>query len=132
MKYFSLIILSILGFSFNAAGQYADKAEAVDKINSILKKSASPASLEMNDIGTVKLYDLEYTDVIYVFNINEVELIEYEVELRQHRIKFVCLNAKKCFHCEKNNGVGIFHYLEVNNKEEGLELVLALNYLKKL
>jgi hypothetical protein len=132
MKYFSLIILSILGFSFNAAGQYADKAEAVSVINTILKKSTNPASLEMNDIGTVKLYDLEYTDIIYVFNIHEVELIEYEAELRQHRIKFVCLNAKKCFYCEKNNGVGIFHYLEVNNEEEGLELVLALGYLKKL
>ncbi|MGB0862090.1 MAG: hypothetical protein ACPG19_07945 [Saprospiraceae bacterium] len=130
MKQLLLLSILVLGLSTVASAQYADVNAAVSAINAITSAAPAPCTFEVTANGLAKKLDSEYTDVVYDFNMNDVELVQYEAELRQHRIKFVCASGNKCFHCEKNAGAGVFHYIEINSKEEGETIVAAFMYIK--
>jgi hypothetical protein len=130
MKHLLLLSILVLGLSATASAQYSDVNSALSAINAITANAPAPCSFEVTANGVAKKLDSEYTDVVYDFNMNDVELVQYEAELRQHRIKFVCASGNKCFHCEKNAGAGVFHYIEVNSEEEGKTIVAAFMYIK--
>ena len=131
MKKLLLLSIITLGLSNLASAQYADLAGAVASINTVLTKAPAPCSFQVAPNGEAKKQDSEYTDVVYTFNLNNVELIQYEQEGPSHRVKFVCASGNKCFHCDKNAGAGVVHFLEVDSKGDADEIIKAFQFIKQ-
>ncbi len=120
---FSLLI-TVISFA-----QYDGIQSAVAEINATMKNAPTACSFEVADNGETKKQD-EY-GVIYDFNLNEVEVFQYEKQGNSHFVKFACASGNKCFHCDKNLGEGVIHFLEVSSEEDANKVIKAFKYLKQ-
>lgn len=126
--FFTLILA--LGLTNISFAQYSDIASAVADINTTLASASNTSVFEITDKGLAKKIDTEH-NVVYEFNLNNVEMIQHEQQLNNHLIKFICESGKKCFHCDKNEGEGIIHYLPVDSEATAQKIIEAFKYLKQ-
>jgi hypothetical protein len=128
----NIFITLILGLSLTniSFAQYNSIESAVAGINTVLAAASNTSVFNIDDKGLAKKIDTEH-NVVYEFNLNNVEMIQHEQQLNNHLIKFICASGKKCFYCDKNEGEGIIHYLAVDSEATATKVIEAFKYIKQ-
>lgn len=132
MKTFSLLLLLSLGAIWTTPQSvaFADVKEAIASINAIMASSPNPCAFEIAENGTLTKRSIEY-DVVYTFDMIEVNHIEYQEEGGMHRLAMFCTVGKQCFFSDQNEGGGLKHFLIVNSKAEADQVKAAFEYIKQ-
>jgi len=129
MKSLFLTTLFTVLVSAVSFAQFDGIESAVAAVNTVMKGAPTTCSFEVADNGEAKKQD-EY-GVVYDFNFNQVEVIQYEKQGNSHFVKLACASGNKCFHCDKNLGEGVIHFLEVNSEEDANKVVKAFMFIKQ-
>jgi hypothetical protein len=125
-----ITLILALGLTNISFAQYTNVANAVSDINTVLASASNTSIFEITDKGIAKKIDTEH-NVVYEFNLNNVEMIQHEQQFNSHMIKFICASGKKCFYCDKNEGEGIIHYLEIEDEASAKQIIAAFKYVKQ-
>lgn len=129
MNNYKIIITSFFLFCATFSfGQYSNVTEALKEINTTLQ--SINVEMTCDDKGNATKTDVEF-NVIYEFNLNNVEIIQTYKEGPSNMVQFICASGKQCFYCDKNEGEGIFHFINVGDLASAEKIVLALKYIKR-